>query len=155
MATRFCTQCGQPIPENSKFCVNCGAPVPPMPPQDRPVPEPEPQPEPSYAKQTASPTTPKPQSFLVGAILATIFCCLPLGIPAIVFAAKVDNCWNAGDYLGAEAASRKAKGWMWAAIIAYLIVAVIYIAWVVLIYLGVLTVGSGLFEGLEDVLSNR
>jgi len=53
----------------------------------------------------------KPSTNLVGAILATLFCCLPTGIVAIVFAAQVDSKWNVGDWHGAKDASRKAQMW--------------------------------------------
>lgn len=54
---------------------------------------------------------------LVWAILTTLFCCLPLGIVSIVFAAKVDGLRAAGDLAGAWEASRKAKTWaIWSAI---------------------------------------
>ena len=56
-----------------------------------------------------------PQEFvpnhLVWAILSTLFCCLPLGIVSIVYAAQVDGRRAAGDILGARAASDKAKFW--------------------------------------------
>ncbi len=52
---------------------------------------------------------PKPNSHLDLAILSTLFCCLPLGIVSIVYAAKVDGLYNAGDYAAAEEASNKAK----------------------------------------------
>jgi hypothetical protein len=45
----------------------------------------------------------------VWGILSTIFCCLPLGIASIVFAAQVDGKWASGDYAGAREASEKAK----------------------------------------------
>lgn len=45
------------------------------------------------------------------AILATICCCLPTGIPAIVFAAQVDGKWASGDSEGARDYSEKAKLW--------------------------------------------
>jgi hypothetical protein len=60
---------------------------------------------------------PKPDSHLVGAILATIFCCLPFGIAGLIYAAQVDSKYNAGDYQGAAAASDNANRWMWVAII--------------------------------------
>lgn len=125
MTTRYCTQCGQPVPENSKFCVNCGAPVPT-----------EPRPEPSYATQQPQPRTytERPKSYLVWAILSTIFCCLPFGIVSIVFAAKVDNYWNAGDYVHAEDASRKAKSWMLAAVITGVVAGILY--WILAIGIG-------------------
>ena len=50
---------------------------------------------------------------LVGAILATIFCCWPLGIPAIVFAARVNGLLARGDLAGAQAASKNANTWVW------------------------------------------
>lgn len=68
---------------------------------------------------------------LVWAIAATIFCCLPAGIVAIVYAAQVNGMLDAGDYIGARRASRNAKIWAivsmaaalslgaWAALYAY------------------------------------
>ncbi|RNL86500.1 CD225/dispanin family protein [Halostreptopolyspora alba] len=52
---------------------------------------------------------PAPDNWLVPAILATIFCCWPLGIPAILAAAKVNEYWNLGDHAGAHEQSSKAK----------------------------------------------
>ena len=98
-----------------------------------------PQPQPSKPQ----PTGPRPKNYLVLAILSTILCCLPFGIVSIVYAAKVDNYWNAGDYLGAEAASRKAKGWMLAAVITCLAITVLYI---VLIAVGVSAYGTDWLE---------
>jgi hypothetical protein len=57
------------------------------------------------------PTGPKPPSYLVWAILTTLFCCLPFGIVSIVFAAQVDSKFNGGDIVGAQQASEKAKRW--------------------------------------------
>lgn len=54
-------------------------------------------------------------NYLAQAILVTIFCCLPFGIPAIVFAAQVNGKLTAGDYEGAKESSRKAKTWTWVA----------------------------------------
>jgi len=70
---------------------------------------------------------PKPDNYLVWAILSTLFCCLPLGIASIVFAAQVDGKYNSGDYAGAQESSAKAKKFaMWAAI-GGLVVVVFYI----------------------------
>lgn len=52
-------------------------------------------------------------NYLVPAILVTIFCCVPFGIPAIVFAAKVDGMVARGDIAGAQHASEQAKMWCW------------------------------------------
>lgn len=53
----------------------------------------------------------KPDNYLVWAILATLCCCVPTGIAAIVFAAQVDGKWATGDYAGARDSSEKAKLW--------------------------------------------
>lgn len=60
-----------------------------------------------------TPSTNKPDSFLVWAILGTIFCCLPFGIVSIVYASKVDGLWYAGNCDEAKDASRKAQTWFW------------------------------------------
>jgi hypothetical protein len=59
------------------------------------------------------PAAPAPYipNHLVWAILSTLFCCLPMGIVSIVFAAQVDGKRAAGDIAGAQEASRKAKFW--------------------------------------------
>jgi hypothetical protein len=71
---------------------------------------------------TAPPTlSPSPQraapasvpNYLVPAILVTICCCLPFGIPAIVYAGQVNGKLSGGDIAGAQEASRKAKMWCW------------------------------------------
>lgn len=47
-------------------------------------------------------------NYLVLAIIS-LFCCLPLGVVAIIFAAQVNGKVAAGDTAGALDASRKAK----------------------------------------------
>jgi|ERR1041384_468511 hypothetical protein len=47
-------------------------------------------------------------NFLVPAIIS-IFCCLPLGIVAIIFAAQVNGKVAAGDIAGAQDSAKKAK----------------------------------------------
>ena len=51
----------------------------------------------------------KPDNNMLWAILSTLFCCLPLGIVAIINAAKVDGLYRSGDYSGAQEAADKAK----------------------------------------------
>lgn len=60
-----------------------------------------------------TPTQLPPPNYLVFAILVTLFCGKIFGIVAIVFAAQVNSKWNAGDYEGAQNASRNAKIWSW------------------------------------------
>jgi hypothetical protein len=70
-----------------------------------------------------SPNSTPPSNWMVGAVLS-ILCCWPLAIPAIVFAAKVNSAWNAGDYAGAEDAAKKAKMF---SLIAFALGAVVWI----------------------------
>lgn len=51
-------------------------------------------------------------SYLWQSIVATALCCMPFGIPAIVYAARVDVLQANGDFVGAESASRSAKTWV-------------------------------------------
>jgi Interferon-induced transmembrane protein len=64
---------------------------------------------------------PPPPNYLIWSIL-TIFCCWPLAIPAIVFAAQVNGKWAQGDVAGAQESSRKAKQFaLWATIIGVIV----------------------------------
>ncbi|MFJ8050909.1 CD225/dispanin family protein [Streptomyces luteogriseus] len=53
-----------------------------------------------------------PPTYMVGAILVTLFCFLPTGIAAIVFSSQVSAKTTAGDLAGAAEASRKARLWV-------------------------------------------
>lgn len=66
----------------------------------------------NYQPQQTPPVA-KPDNFLVWAILATIFCCMPFGIASIVNASKVDSRWATGDYNGAINAANSARIWFW------------------------------------------
>ncbi len=68
--------------------------------------------QPDNQVQEAGNIPPCPTSYLVWAILCTIFCCLPLGIPAIIFATQVTTCYRNGDYDGARDRSEKAALWV-------------------------------------------
>ncbi|MGW0802883.1 CD225/dispanin family protein [Nonomuraea sp. NPDC002799] len=52
-----------------------------------------------------------PDNQLVPAILTTLFCCLPLGIVAIVKSSQVNSKWQIGDVQGAVQAAEEAKTW--------------------------------------------
>ena len=55
---------------------------------------------------------PKPNNYLVFAIIATIFCCIPLGIVSIIYASQVNSAYSAGNYDAAKRSSDKARIWM-------------------------------------------
>ena len=72
-------------------------------------------------------------NYLVPSIIS-LFCCLPLGIVAIIFAARVNGQVQAGDTAGALDSSRKAKMFSYIG----LILGLIWIAiWVVMTVLGI------------------
>ncbi len=54
-----------------------------------------------------------PPTYLWQSIVCNLLCCLPFGIPGIVYASKVDSLARAGDLMGAQDASHKAKFWCW------------------------------------------
>ena len=87
--------------------------------------------QPNYAQSQQRP--PKPDNYLVWAILSTLLCCLPLGVVSIVYAAKVDGLYNSGDYDGAQDASNKAKNFAtWGAIASAICLVIYFLAVVVL-----------------------
>lgn len=88
----YCQNCGQSNPADAVQCSACGVTLA--------IAVPAPQPPPPYIP-----------NHLVWAILATLFCCLPGGIVAIVYAARVDGKVAAGDIAGARSDSENAKLW--------------------------------------------
>jgi hypothetical protein len=72
----------------------------------------------------------RPKNWLVEAILVTIFCCLPFGIAAIVFAAQVNSRYDAGDFDGSLKASADAGKWTKIAFFAGLAFIVLYLIFI-------------------------
>jgi hypothetical protein len=95
----FCTQCGANNADTAAVCVQCGRNLQPA--------------TPAVPVQATGVVLPPGavQNYLVFAILATVFCCLPAGIPAIVYAAQVNAKLQGGDLAGAQVASNNAKMW--------------------------------------------
>ena len=80
-----------------------------------------------------------PPNHLVWAILSTLFCCLPLGVASIVFAAQVNSKWNAGDYQGAQDSSAKARKFaLWSTIVGV----VLLVLYVILIATGIVSLSG-------------
>lgn len=73
----------------------------------------------------------RPKNYLVESILVTIFCCLPFGIPGIVFASQVNSKYDAGDYAGAEKASKQAKTWT---LVSFIIGIAAVIIWIIIAF---------------------
>lgn len=78
----------------------------------------------------SNPYAAPPSNGLVGAILTTIFCCLPFGIVAIVKAAQVNSLWAAGQQAAAQEAADSAGKWTMAGVITGVIVNGIYFLYV-------------------------
>ncbi|WP_103067949.1 CD225/dispanin family protein [Aquimarina sediminis] len=85
----------------------------------------------------------RPKNYLVESILATLFCCLPLGIVAIINASKVNSAFDSGNIEEAQKASSEAKKWMKYAIIAGVVGIVLYIVLVLVIGIGGAFAGGG------------
>lgn len=98
----FCSSCGKEMPADSQFCPSCGANTQ----TGAPAPKVSPQPMQQNMGMQNLPDVP---NHLVKSIIMTVFCCWPLGIFAIINAAKVDSLLRQGDVNGAIAASDKAN----------------------------------------------
>jgi len=101
----FCSQCGANNPDTAAVCTQCGKNLQAVTPAS-PL-----QPTPLQATGVVLPPGTTVQNYLVFAILTTVFCCLPTGIPAIIYAAQVNGKLQAGDVAGAQIASKNAKMW--------------------------------------------
>jgi uncharacterized membrane protein YvbJ len=97
----FCTQCGANNADSATVCLQCGRTLQPAPSLSA---------QPPGIIQTPNVYVP---NYLVFAILSTVLCCLPAGIPAIVYAAQVNGKLQVGDIAGAQVASKNAKMWCW------------------------------------------
>lgn len=89
-----------------------------------------PQGNPALSQPPAMATNPVPAvipNYLWQSIVVTILCCWPLGIPAIVYAAKVDGLRARGDLQGAMSASKNAKMWCWIALGSWAVLIAIYV----------------------------
>lgn len=100
----FCSQCGANNTDTAAVCMQCGRSLqagPPLAPLQPGV----------FQAGVVQPPATAVQNYLVFAILATVLCCLPAGIPAIVYAAQVNGKLQMGDIAGAQLASKNAKMW--------------------------------------------
>ena len=69
-------------------------------------------------------------NYLWQSIVVTVLCCWPFGIPAIVYAAKVDGLKARGDVAGAMSASASAKTWCMVAVGSWLALIVMWLLFV-------------------------
>jgi hypothetical protein len=88
----YCRNCGAQNEDGRQSCVSCGAALEPV---------------------VASGVPAVIPNYLVQSILVTVLCCVPFGIPAIVYASQVNSKIQSGDLEGARQSSEKAKMWAW------------------------------------------
>ena len=88
-----CNRCGKEIEPGAAFCSGCGNAVNSGLPVNQNTGEP--------VRQIFT--------WLVPSILATLFCCIPLGIVSIVFACKANSALTYGNLDEAKANSDKAR----------------------------------------------
>lgn len=88
-------------------------------------------PESQYATQVKPEQMPMPNTWLVFSILVTLFCCVPLGLVAVVKAAKVETLWRNGQYEEAKWASDGARKW---ALITFFIGIAFYVPYTIYLY---------------------
>ena len=113
----FCIRCGTQNAAIASHCDRCGTPLL----------------RPQASGIAAGAEVP---NYLAQAILVTIFCCVPFGIPAIVFAAQVNGKLAAGDYEGAVETSKKAKRWCWISFLVGLGFGLIYFIFAIISVMG-------------------
>lgn len=115
-----------------------------LPPSQQP---PSYQPQPGYGpQQPYGARPPMPDTYMVWAVLVTVFCCLPFGIVSIVKASQVSSLYSQGRYQEAVAASEAAKKWaIWSAV-AGVVISIIVI---VLQIVGIGLLGTAALAGSE------
>ena len=84
----YCQKCGGEIANGANCCPVCQNPIQP----------------PAEIK-----------TYLAQSIIVTLCCCIPFGIVAIVYAARVSSLAASGNIAAAQEASRKANMWSWIA----------------------------------------
>ena len=103
----FCRKCGNAVADGVQFCPKCGNNMgnvmPGMVPEQ------------------------KVDTWLIPSILATLFCCLPFGIVAIIYAVGANTEVSNRNYALANEKAAKAKMWFWLSFIFGLIGTVLYI----------------------------
>jgi len=103
----YCRKCGVLNDDNAYKCVQCGDVLQHI--------------------SSVGPPPIKIPNYLVYSIVVTLLCCVPLGIPAILYSAQVNSKVRIGDIQGAIDSSKKAKMWIWISFGAGFIVTIIYV----------------------------
>jgi uncharacterized membrane protein len=76
-----------------------------------------------------------PRTYLVFAVLVTVFCFWPTGIVALVNASRVNSLWKAQQHDKARKASRRARNWGLVSLAIGIVVVVLVVFWSSITYL--------------------
>lgn len=101
-----CTHCGSPNESNAYRCVSCGRVM-------------------SRVTEVDGSGYGPATSPLVWSILATLLCCVPFGIVAIVYSSQVSSKNALGQYAEAHKSAASARMWCWLALVFGLITIII------------------------------
>lgn len=112
-----CKFCNSEVEGNENVCPVCGVEI--MKTEQEPVME-------YQVNAPSEEINAKP--YMVFSILATVLCCMPFGIPAIIFASKIEPLQKGRDYEGARAAAKKAKMFSVIAAILGVVVFIVYVS---------------------------
>jgi hypothetical protein len=104
----YCSQCGAQNDDNAFRCTSCQQ-VLRRPPQ-------------AGAAGAGGPA----KTYLAQSIIVTLLCCMPAGIPAIVYSSMAMSKNSEGDYEGAARCAKKASTWGWVSFGVGLTVSVLY-----------------------------
>jgi hypothetical protein len=125
---KHCDNCKTDHPDSARFCPACGKPLDAPPKMEGFAFTGEAHAPTAAATQTQE-TLPKTiEAHLVKAIIATVCCCNPLGIAAIIYGMQVAPKLQAGDKDGAMEASKKANIWGNLAICLAVLLQILWIA---------------------------
>ncbi len=121
MALNTCSDCGSNVSSEATTCPNCGKPL-------------------NSSSEKSNPESGDygnpPKTWLLESILATIFCCIPLGIVGIIYATRVESNWFAGRKEIALNASKNAKTWTLITFFTGLSIIILYLLFAVVIGIG-------------------
>lgn len=94
-------------------------------------------PVPPTVQAQVNPNRPqRPETNLVWAILATLCCCLPLGVVSIVYAAQVDGFYNTQQYDKALEYSQNARKWAIISAVVGLVSSAVYTIFILIAGIG-------------------
>ncbi|WP_256788043.1 CD225/dispanin family protein [Frankia sp. AvcI1] len=90
-------------------------------------------PPPEAGGAVATPAEDRPiRTYLWQSLVATLLCCLPTGIVAIVYATQTQTRLQAGNLAGAREASGRARRWCVISLIAFVVVLLVYVVAIVI-----------------------